>query len=387
MDSMEFHKKYRGKIEVCSKVPVSTKEELSAAYTPGVAKPCLEIQKNPELVWELTSKWNSVAVVTDGTAILGLGDIGADAAIPLAEGKCVLFKKFANIDAFPICLKTKEVDEIVDVVDKISPVFGGINLEDISAPRCFEIEKKLQERLDIPVFHDDQHGTAVVVLGAFLNALKIVGKDIGKVKIAMNGVGAAGIAVAKILLDAGAKNIVLCDSKGVVSQEREDLNPAKMEMAKISNPEGVTGSLKDAIKGADAFIGVSVANQVDANMVKGMQDGAIVFAMANPDPEIMPEEAIKGGAKVVATGRSDLPNQVNNALGFPGIFRGALDVRASKITEGMKVAAAYGIAELIEEPGPDNFIPSPLDQNVVPRVAKAVAEAAKKDGVARIKPE
>lgn len=383
MDSMEFHRKYRGKIEVRSKVPVSNKEELSAAYTPGVAKPCLEIQKNPELVWELTNKWNSVAVVTDGTAILGLGDIGADAAIPLAEGKCVLFKKFANIDAFPICLKTREPDEIVDIVDNISPVFGGINLEDISAPRCFGIEKSLQKRLDIPVFHDDQHGTAVVVLGAFLNALKIVEKDIGDVRIAMNGAGAAGIAVAKILMDAGAKNIVLCDSKGIVCQGRESLNAAKIEMAELTNREGLSGSLADALKGADAFIGVSVANQVDVNMVKSMADGPIVFAMANPDPEIMPEDAKKGGAKIVATGRSDLPNQVNNALGFPGIFRGALDVRASRITEGMKVAAAEGIASLIEEPDADNFIPSPLDPKVVPAVAKAVSEAARKDGVAR----
>jgi len=384
MDSMEFHRKYRGKISVESKVPVTNIEELSAAYTPGVAKPCLEIQKNPDLVWELTNKWNSVAVVTDGTAILGLGDIGADAAVPLAEGKCVLFKKFANIDAFPICLKTKEPDEIVDIVDNISPVFGGINLEDISAPRCFEVEKRLQERLDIPVFHDDQHGTAVVVLGAFLNALKIVDKKIGDVKIAMNGAGAAGIAVAKILLDAGAKNIILCDSRGIVSQEREDLNPAKAEMSKLTNPEGVSGGLKDAINSSDAFIGLSVANQVDVDMVKSMADNSIVFAMANPDPEIMPEDAKKGGAKVVATGRSDLPNQVNNALGFPGIFRGALDVRANRITEGMKVAAAEGIASLIEEPEPDKFIPSPLDPKVVPAVAKCVSESAKKDGVSRI---
>jgi len=381
---MEFHRKYRGKIEVCSKVPVSTKEELSAAYTPGVAEPCLEIQKNPDLVWELTNKWNSVAVVTDGTAILGLGDIGPEAAIPLAEGKCVLFKKFANIDAFPICLKTKDVGEIVDIVDKISPVFGGINLEDISAPRCFEVERLLQKKLDIPVFHDDQHGTAVVALGALLNALKIVGKSIGDIKIAMNGAGAAGIAVAKILLDGGAKDIVLCDSRGILSVEREDLNPAKQGMLKVTNKEGLSGTLSDAMKGADVFIGVSVGNQVDVGMVKSMADDSIVFAMANPDPEIMPEDAYKGGAKIVATGRSDLPNQVNNALGFPGIFRGALDVRASAITEGMKVAAAHGIASLILEPDPNNFIPSPLDGKVVPAVAKAVSEAARKDKVARV---
>jgi len=383
-DALEFHRKSKGKIAIRSKVPCSTKEDLSLAYTPGVADPCREIELDPDLVYEYTSKGNIVAVVTDGTAVLGLGDIGATASIPVMEGKSILFKGFADIDAFPICLDSKDPDEIVNIVKKMAPVFGGINLEDISAPRCFEIEDRLKDELEIPVFHDDQHGTAVVTGAALINALKVVGKKFDEIEVAMCGAGAAGVAVAKFLMSFGAKDIVLCDSKGIIEEERGDLNPSKKEIAKITNPSGKKGSLADAIEGADVFIGVSAPGIVTEDMIRSMASDPIVFAMANPVPEIMPDLAKAAGSRVIATGRSDYPNQVNNVLGFPGIFRGALDVRASDINEEMKMAAARAIAKLADPISEECVIPSPFDRRVVPNVAEAVARAAIESGVARI---
>jgi malate dehydrogenase (oxaloacetate-decarboxylating) len=382
-EALEFHRFARGKIAIHSKVPCQTQHDLSLAYTPGVAEPCREIEKNPDDAYQYTSKGNMVAVVTDGTAVLGLGDIGPLAAIPVMEGKVILFKNFAGIDAFPISISSKDPSVIVDTVAKIEPAFGGINLEDISAPRCFEVEERLKKILNIPVFHDDQHGTAVVTLAALINALKVVGKSFDQIKVAVSGAGAAGIAVAKFLHSFGAKDVVLCDSKGVIQSGRPDLNKAKHELARITNPRGITGPLADAMNGVDVFIGLSVADIVSQEMVCSMAKEPIVFAMANPVPEIMPEVALNAGARVVATGRSDFPNQVNNVLGFPGIFRGALDVRASDINEEMKKAASMAIAGLIESVSEISIIPSPLDKRVVPRVAEAVARAAIETGVAQ----
>ena len=382
-EALQFHREASGKIAIHSKVPCCTQKELSLAYTPGVAEPCREIEKNPDNVYEYTSKGNIVAVVTDGTAVLGLGDIGPMAAIPVMEGKAILFKNFAGIDAFPISINSKDPSVIVDTISRIEPVFGGINLEDISAPRCFEVEEMLKKVLHIPVFHDDQHGTAVVCLAALINALKVVGKKFPDIHVAISGAGAAGIAVTKFLLGFGVVDVILCDSKGTIHQGRTDLNKAKLEIAKITNPREVKCSLADAMKGADVFIGLSVAGIVSPEMVKSMAKDAIVFAMANPVPEIMPNQALKAGARIVATGRSDFPNQVNNVLGFPGIFRGALDVRASDINEEMKKAASLAIAGLVDHISEDKIIPSPLDKKVVPAVAEAVARAAIATGVAR----
>jgi len=383
-DALEFHRKSRGKIAIKSKVPCSTREDLSLAYTPGVAEPCREIENDPERIYDYTAKGNLVAVVTDGTAVLGLGDIGAAAAMPVMEGKAILFKEFADVDAFPICIDSRDASEIVKVTKRISPVFGGINLEDISAPRCFEIEDRLKRELDIPVFHDDQHGTAVVTGAAMINALKIVRKKFEDVAVVFSGAGAAGVAVSKFLMSFGVRDILLCDSKGIIHTGRSDLNPSKREMAKISNPKGKTGSLADALEGSDVFIGVSAPGIVTEEMVGSMTSEPIVFAMANPVPEIMPHLAKEAGARVVATGRSDFPNQVNNVLGFPGIFRGALDVRAPEINEEMKMAAARAIATLAEPISEDRIIPSPFDRRVVPKVAVAVARAALESGVARL---
>ena len=383
-DALAFHKDARGKIAIHSKVPCATVRDLSLAYTPGVAEPCREIEKNPNDVYEYTAKGNIVAVVTDGTAVLGLGDIGPLASIPVMEGKAILFKNFAGIDAFPIAITSKDPSVIVDTVARIEPVFGGINLEDISAPRCFEVEERLKKILKIPVFHDDQHGTAVVALAALINALKVVGKSFAQVRVAVSGAGAAGIAVTKFLYSFGVKDVILCDSRGVIHTGRPDLNPSKKEIARTTNPRNVTGTLADAIEGADVFLGLSVAGIVTPAMVKSMAPDAIVFAMANPVPEIMPDLALQAGARVVATGRSDFPNQVNNVLGFPGIFRGALDVRASDINEAMKVAASRAIAGLVENVSEECIIPSPLDRRVVPAVAAAVARAAIETGVARV---
>jgi malate dehydrogenase (oxaloacetate-decarboxylating) len=383
-DALEFHRKSRGKIAIKSKVPCRTREDLSLAYTPGVAEPCREIERDPELIYDYTSKGNLVAVVTDGTAVLGLGDIGAAAAMPVMEGKAILFKEFADVDAFPICIDSLDPAEIVEVTKRISTVFGGINLEDISAPRCFEIEDRLKAELDIPIFHDDQHGTAVVTAAALINALKVVAKGFEEVRVVTSGAGAAGVAVSKFLMSFGVKDLILCDSRGIVHTGRGDLNPSKMEMAKITNPGGKTGSLADAIEGADVFVGVSAPGIVTEEMVRSMAGGPIVFAMANPVPEIMPDLARRAGARVVATGRSDFPNQVNNVLGFPGIFRGALDVRARDINDEMKIAAAKAIATLAEPVSADRIIPSPFDRRVVPKVAEAVARAAIESGVARL---
>lgn len=383
-DALEFHRAAKGKIAVHSKVPCASVSDLALAYTPGVAEPCREIEKNPDDVYEYTAKGNLVAVVTDGTAVLGLGDIGALASIPVMEGKAILFKNFAGIDAFPIAVTSKEPSVIVDTVARIEPVFGGINLEDISAPRCFEVEERLKKILKIPVFHDDQHGTAVVALAALINALKVVGKRFDQVKVAVSGAGAAGIAVTKFLYSFGVKDAILCDSRGIISRGRPDLNPAKRAIAERTNPRNLQGSLADAMAGADVFLGLSVAGIVTPAMVESMNRDAIVFAMANPVPEIMPDLALAAGARVVATGRSDFPNQVNNVLGFPGIFRGALDVRASDINEAMKVAASRAIAGLVESPTESCVIPSPLDRRVVPAVAAAVARAAIETGVARV---
>ena len=384
-ESLRLHGEWRGKIEVISKVPVTNKQELSLAYTPGVAEPCLAIQKDVDKSFELTRRWNLVAVVTDGTAVLGLGDIGPEAGMPVMEGKCVLFKSFADVDAFPLCIRSKDVDEIVNTIKLISGSFGGINLEDISAPRCFEIERRLKAECDIPIFHDDQHGTAVVTLAAMINALKIVKKDIRDIDVVINGSGAAGIAVTRLLMAMGLKKVILCDTKGAIYEGRENLNAEKAEMAKISNFERKKGTLEDVIVGADVFIGLSVAGVLTRDMVRSMARDPIIFAMANPTPEIMPDEAKEAGAAVVGTGRSDFPNQINNVLAFPGIFRGALDVRARDINDEMKIAAAQAIAGLIsdEELSPDYVIPAPFDPRVAKAVAKAVAEAAIRTGVNR----
>jgi len=384
--SLEKHYEWNGKIEVVSRVKVENSEDLSLAYTPGVAEPCLEIEKNTDKSYELTRRSNIVAVVTDGSAVLGLGDIGPEAGMPVMEGKCVLFKEFADVDAFPLCVKTQDVDEIVETVYNISGSFGGINLEDIAAPRCFEIEKKLKEKCDIPVFHDDQHGTAIVVAAALLNALKVVKKDIAKIRLVINGAGSAGIAIAKHLLQLGVKHMIMCDRFGIICEGMSELNAAQAEMSKITNREKMTGTLADALSGSDAFIGVSAPNIVTEEMVASMNDGAICFPMANPTPEIMPDKARSAGAAVVGTGRSDFPNQINNVLAFPGIFRGALDVRASDINEEMKMAASVAIASLVSENelAADYILPKAFDPRVGKTVAQAVAEAAKKSGVARL---
>ncbi|WP_094550973.1 NAD(P)-dependent malic enzyme [Petroclostridium xylanilyticum] len=385
-EALQLHKELRGKIEVRSTVEVSSTRDLSLAYTPGVAEPCKEIHKDKDKAYEYTRKWNLVAVVTDGTAVLGLGDIGPEAGMPVMEGKAVLFKTFAGVDAFPICLDTKDPEEIIKTVKYLAPTFGGINLEDISAPRCFEIERRLKEELDIPVFHDDQHGTAVVVLAGIINALKIVNKKIEAVSAVINGAGSAGIAIAKLLMSVGLKNIMLCDKNGAIYEGADNLNDVQAEMAKVTNREFKKGTLKDVMVGADIFIGVSAPNIVTREMVQSMNKDAIVFAMANPVPEIHPDEAKAAGAKVVGTGRSDFPNQVNNVLAFPGIFRGALDVRAKDINNEMKIAAAYAIADLIsgEELNAEYVLPKALDPRVAAAVAEAVKRAAKETGVARL---
>ena len=385
-ESLRLHGEWKGKIEMVTRVPVKTKDDLSLAYTPGVAQPCLEIQKDINKSYELTRRWNMAAVITDGSAVLGLGDIGPEAGMPVMEGKCVLFKAFGDVDAFPICVKTKDVDEFVETVYNISGSFGGINLEDIAAPRCFEIERKLKEKCDIPIFHDDQHGTAVITLAGLTNALKVVGKKKEDVKIVTSGAGAAAIAITKLLLSAGFKDITMCDRKGAIYQGREGLNWIKTEMAEATNLSRKAGTLADMLVGADVFIGVSAPNTVTTEMVKTMNKDAIIFACANPTPEIFPDDAKAGGAAVVSTGRSDFPNQINNVLAFPGIFRGAFDVRASDINEEMKMAAAKALAELISEDelSADYIIPKAFDKRVGPAVAKAVAEAARKSGAARI---
>ena len=385
-ESLRLHGEWGGKIEVISKVPCKTKEDLSLAYTPGVAQPCLEIQKDINKSYELTRRHNLCAVITDGTAVLGLGDIGPEAGMPVMEGKCVLFKSFGDVDAFPLCIKSKDVDEIVNTIYLLSGSFGGVNLEDISAPRCFEIERKLKEKCDIPIFHDDQHGTAIVTLAGLLNALKVVGKKKEDVKIVTSGAGAAAVSIVKLLLSAGFKNVVMTDRTGAIYAGRENLNWVKEEMAQVTNLQKETGSLADVIKGADVFIGVSAPGTLTTEMVKTMNKDAIVFACANPIPEIFPDEAKAGGAKVISTGRSDFTNQVNNVLAFPGIFRGTFDVRASDINEEMKMAAAEALANLIsdEELSPDYIIPLAFDERVGPAVAKAVADAARRTGVARI---
>ena len=385
-ESLKKHAEWRGKVEVIATVPVQSSQDLSLAYTPGVAQPCLEIQKDINKSYELTRRWNLCAVITDGTAVLGLGDIGPEAGMPVMEGKCVLFKSFGNVDAFPLCVRTKDVDEFVNTVYNISGSFGGINLEDISAPRCFEIERKLKEKCDIPIFHDDQHGTAVITLAGLTNALKVVGKKKEDVKIVTSGAGAAAIAIVKLLLSAGFKDITMCDRKGAIYKGREGLNWIKEEMAEVTNLERKAGSLADVIVGADVFIGVSAPGQVTTEMVRTMNRDAIIFACANPTPEIFPEDAKAGGAAIVSTGRSDYPNQINNVLAFPGIFRGTFDVRASDINEEMKVAAAEALAALVsdDELCADYIIPKAFDPRVAPAVSKAVAEAARRTGVARI---
>ena len=385
--SLLLHEKCRGKIEIKSRVQVKTKEDLSLAYTPGVAQPCLEIQKDVEKSYVYTNRWNTCLVVTDGTAVLGLGDIGPEAGMPVMEGKCVLFKEFGNVDAFPLCIKSKDVDEIVNTVYMISGSCGGVNLEDISAPRCFEIEKKLKEKCDIPIFHDDQHGTAVITLAGLTNALRLVGKKKEEVKVAVNGAGAAAISITKLLLTAGIKNVTLCDRTGAIYEGRtEHMNPIKEEMSKITNPDKIQGKLEDIVKGADVFIGVSAPGALTTEMVKTMAKDAIIFACANPTPEIFPDDAKAGGARVIATGLSDFPNQINNVLAFPGIFRGAFDVRARDINDEMKLAAAHALAHLIsdDELSEDYIIPAAFDPRVGKAVAEAVAEAARKSGVARI---
>ena len=381
-ESLRLHKEWKGKIEVVTRVPAENKEDLSLAYTPGVAQPCLEIQKDINKSYELTRRWNMCLVVTDGSAILGLGNIGPEAGMPVMEGKCALFKAFGDVDAFPLCIKSNDVDEIVNTIYLISGSFGGINLEDISAPRCFEIEKKLKEKCDIPVFHDDQHGTAIVVAAGLTNALRYVHKEFSEAKVVINEAGSAGISICRLLLELGIGDVVLVDRNGILAPGEEWMNPAQKEMAEITNKERLHGDLKTAMKGRDIFVGVSAPNIVTSEMVSTMADDAIVFAMANPTPEIMPDEAKKGGAKVVATGRSDFPNQINNVLVFPGVFRGAFDVRASDINEEMKIAASKAIAALIsdEELSADNIIPKAFDKRVGPAVAKAVAEAATKNG-------
>ena len=385
-ESVKKHAEWRGKVEVIATVPVNNSTDLSLAYTPGVAQPCLEIQKDINKSYELTRRWNLCAVISDGSAVLGLGDIGPEAGMPVMEGKCVLFKAFGDVDAFPLCVKTQDVDEFVNTVYNISGSFGGINLEDISAPRCFEIERKLKEKCDIPIFHDDQHGTAVITLAGLTNALKVVGKKKEDVRIVTNGAGAAAVAIVKLLLSAGFKNITMCDRKGAIYKGRDGLNWIKTEMAEVTNLEKRTGKLADVIVGADVFIGVSAPGQVTKEMVKTMNKDAIIFACANPTPEIFPEEAKEGGARIVSTGRSDYPNQINNVLAFPGIFRGTFDVRASEINEEMKMAAAKALADIVtdEELSADYIIPKAFDPRVCPAVSKAVAEAARRTGVARI---
>lgn len=385
-ESLRLHREWRGKIEVTPRAKVDSSEALSLAYTPGVAAPCLEIQKHPEESFNLTRRWNTVAVVTDGTAVLGLGDIGPEAGMPVMEGKCVLFKAFGDVDAIPLCVRSKDPDDIVKTVSLLAGSFGGINLEDISAPRCFEIEQRLQEVCDIPVFHDDQHGTAVITLAGMMNALKLVGKKIEDVRIVTSGAGAAGIAIIRLLIEMGLKNVIMTDRKGAIYEGREGLNPIKKEMAKITNRERVVGSLADVIKGADVFIGVSAPGTLTKEMVESMAKDPIIFACANPVPEIMPDEAKAGGAAVVSTGRSDFPNQVNNVLAFPGIFRGALDVRATRINEEMKIAAAKAIAGCVsdDELNADYILPHAFDPRVKDAVASAVAQAARESGVARV---
>ena len=383
-ESLRLHGEWKGKIEMVTRVPVKTKDDLSLAYTPGVAQPCLEIQKDINKSYELTRRWNMAAVITDGSAVLGLGDIGPEAGMPVMEGKCVLFKAFGDVDAFPICVKTKDVDEFVETVYNISGSFGGINLEDIAAPRCFEIERKLKEKCDIPIFHDDQHGTAVITLAGLTNALKVVGKKKEDVKVVTSGAGAAAIAITKLLLSAGFRDITMCDRKGAIYQGREGLNWIKTEMAEVTNLSRKAGTLADMLVGADVFIGVSAPNTVTTEMVKTMNKDAIIFACANPTPEIFPDAAKAGGARVISTGRSDYPNQINNVLAFPSIFRGAFDVRASDINEEMKVAAAEALAGLVgDDLSEDYIIPAAFDPRVGPAVAKAVAEAARRSGVAR----
>lgn len=384
--ALEKHAEWKGKIEITARAAVDSAEALSIAYTPGVAAPCLEIQKNPEKSYELTRRWNTVAVVTDGTAVLGLGDIGPEAGMPVMEGKCVLFKAFGDVDAFPLCVRTHDVDEIVRTVSLLAGSFGGINLEDIAAPRCFEIEKKLKECCDIPIFHDDQHGTAVITLAGLMNALKVVGKKIEDVKIVTSGAGAAGIAIIKLLMAMGLKNVIMTDRKGAIYEGREGLNPVKEEMAKITNFGREAGTLADVIKGADVFIGVSAPGTLTQDMVRTMAKDPIIFACANPTPEIFPDEAKAAGAAVVSTGRSDFPNQINNVLCFPGIFRGALDVRASDINDDMKIASAKALASLVsdEELCADYILPKAFDPRVKDAVAKAAAQAARESGVARI---
>ena len=385
-ESLKLHYQWKGKLEVNSKVSVSNKDDLSLAYTPGVAQPCLEIQKDISKSYELTGRWNTVAVISDGTAVLGLGDIGPEASMPVMEGKCVLFKEFGDVDAIPLCIRSKDVDEIVQVVSLLAGSFGGVNLEDIAAPRCFEIEKRLKEICDIPIFHDDQHGTAVVTLAAVLNAAKLTGKDIKTMKVIMSGAGSAGIAIAKLLLKVGLENITMCDRKGAIYVGQEGITQDKQEIALITNKERVKGSLADVMKDADVFIGVSAPNTVTEEMVASMKKDSILFPMANPTPEIMPDLALKAGAAVVGTGRSDFANQINNVLAFPGIFRGALDVRASDINDAMKIAAAYAIAGLVteEELKADYIIPNAFDPRIKDAVANAVAKAAKDSGVSRI---
>ena len=385
-ESLKKHYEWRGKLEITPKAPVDSKQALSLAYTPGVAQPCLEIQKDVDKSYELTGRWNTVAVVTDGTAVLGLGDIGPEAGMPVMEGKCVLFKAFGGVDAIPLCVRSKDVDDIVNTVALLAGSFGGVNLEDISAPRCFEIERKLKERCDIPIFHDDQHGTAVVTLAGLINALKVVGKKIEDVRVVTSGAGAAGMAIIKLLMAMGLKDVVMCDRKGAIYEGREGLNAEKAEMAKLSNREKKQGTLSEVIRGADVFIGVSAPGTLTAEMVSTMAKDAIIFACANPTPEIYPEQAKAGGAAVIATGRSDCPNQINNVLAFPGIFRGALDVRARDINDAMKIAAAYAIAGVVSdgELDAEHIMPAAFDPKVREAVACAVADAARKSGVARI---
>ncbi len=385
-ESLRLHGEWRGKIEVTATVPVATKDDLSLAYTPGVAQPCLEIQRDPGKSYELTRRWNLCAVITDGTAVLGLGDIGPEAGMPVMEGKCVLFKSFGGVDAFPLCVKTRDVDQFVETVYNISGSFGGINLEDIAAPRCFEIERKLKERCDIPIFHDDQHGTAVITLAGLLNALKVVGKRLDEIRVVTSGAGAAAVSIVKLLLSAGVRHVTMCDRKGAIYAGREGLNWIKEEMAQVTNLERRAGTLADMLVGADVFIGVSAPGTVTADMVRTMGRDPVIFACANPTPEIFPDDARAGGAAVIATGRSDFPNQINNVLAFPGIFRGAFDVRASDINEEMKMAAAHALAGLIadEELSADYIIPKAFDKRVGPAVAAAVARAARDSGVARI---
>ena len=384
--ALELHREWHGKLEILARAPLETRDDLSTAYTPGVAEPCREIARDPDKVFVYTRRWNSVAVVTDGSAVLGLGNIGPEAAFPVMEGKAILFKGFADVDAYPLCLATQDVDRIVDTVAAVAPTFGGINLEDISAPRCFEVETRLIEQLDIPVFHDDQHGTAVVTLAALMNAAEILGRALAEWRVVICGCGAAGIAVTRLLHDAGVGEILLTDSKGIVCADRTDLNSAKRAVLDVSNPDNRSGSLADALRGAHVFIGVSVAGLVTQDMVRSMNGDSIVLAMANPDPEIHPTGALQAGARIVGTGRSDFPNQVNNVLGFPGIFRGALDVRARHISSAMKLAAAEALAACVprDELSEQYIIPSPLDRSVAARVAAAVADAARVDGEARV---